>query len=125
GTRGKDMRAAPRPFTRASPPDMFKAGAAHPLLPWAIAEMSKTPPHVVESGFDAILAFDARPWLKDLKVPTTILHGRHDTLLPLAGGEVLKKQIPKAKLEVFENSGHAPHLEEPDQFNAALARVLA
>jgi len=26
----------------------------------------------------------------------------------------------EARLVVFEESGHAPHLEEPDAFNAAL-----
>jgi len=124
-TMRKEMQEDTRSFLRRFAPDVFKDGANNPLCAWSISEMQKTPPHVVEACFDSILNFDARPWLKELKVPTTVLHGRHDQLLALAGGEVLKKTIPKAKIEIFENSGHAPHLEEPDAFNEALAKALA
>jgi hypothetical protein len=53
-----------------------------------------------------------------------VLHGRHDTILELAEGEALAAAIPGARLVVFEESGHAPFLEEPDAFNAALLALL-
>jgi non-heme chloroperoxidase len=117
----KDFRA----FVRTFAPLCFKAGAASPLLPWAVSQMQKTPPHVAQACFESVFAFDARPYLKKLKVPTVVLHGRHDELFPLASGEALAKQIAGANLTVFENSGHSPHLEEPEGFNAALAKFLA
>src|SRR5213078_1100062 len=92
-----------------------------PLLSWAVGQMQKTPPHVAEACFDALLAADLRAGLKKLKVPTAVLHGKHDALLPLPHGEDLAKKIPGAKLTVFAESGHAPFLEEPEAFNAALA----
>ena len=119
------IQADSRDFIRGFAPGLFKDGAASPLLPWAISEMVKTPSHVVEACFEAIAAFDVRKWLKDLKVPTMVLHGRHDALLAFAGGEVLQKTIPKAKLTAFENSGHSPFLEETDAFNTVLTKFLS
>jgi len=109
---------------RSFAPRLFKAGAASPLLPWAISQMQKTPPHVAQACFEAVVGFDVRAQVKKLAVPTAVLHGRHDELFPLPNGEVLAKQIPEAKLVVFEESGHSPHLEEPEAFNAALAEFL-
>jgi pimeloyl-ACP methyl ester esterase len=123
-TMRAEMQADFRAFIRHLAVDAFKDGAASPLHSWAVSEMVKTPPHVVEACFDAILAFDARPWLKTLKVPTAVLHGRHDALLSFASGEVLAQSIPNATLTAFGESGHAPFLEEPDAFTAALQKLL-
>jgi pimeloyl-ACP methyl ester carboxylesterase len=37
----------------------------------------------------------------------------------------MAEQIPGAELVVFEQSGHAPHLEETDAFDTALGKLLA
>jgi pimeloyl-ACP methyl ester carboxylesterase len=113
-----------RGFARQLAPRLFKLGAESPLLPWAITQMQKTPAHVAAACFDAMLAADLRPVLKTLHVPAMVFHGRHDTLTPLAAAEGLKKSIQGARLTVFDESGHAPPLEEPDAFNLALADFL-
>lgn len=119
------MRDDLKPFLRGIAARFFKAGAESPLYAWAFQEIQKTPATVVEAAFDGILAADLRAELKSIKVPTAVLHGRHDTLLPLAGGEAIKKAIKGATLTVFEESAHAPFLEEPDAFNAALTELLS
>ena len=114
-----------REFARGFAARLFKDGTAAPLYGWAVREIQKTPPHVAAACLEAMLGFDVRKQLAKLSVPTTVLHGRHDELLPLAHGEYLAKHIKGAKLRVFEGSGHSPHLEEPEAFNAALAEMLA
>lgn len=114
-----------REFTRGFFAQLFKAGAEAPLYAWAVGQAQKTPPHVAAACFDAILAADLRPHLPSLHVPTAIFHGRHDALMPLADGEYLAGHIPGARLVVFEESGHAPLLEEPEVFNTALGTLLA
>jgi pimeloyl-ACP methyl ester esterase len=113
-----------RGFVREFAPRLFKAGAASPLLAWAVAQMQKTPAHVASACLDALATADLRAGLANVEVPTVVFHGRHDTLTPLAGGEAIQKAIKGATLSVFEESGHSPHLEEPDAFNAALAQLL-
>jgi pimeloyl-ACP methyl ester carboxylesterase len=47
--------------------------------------------------------------------PTLLCWGAHDRLAPLAPcGEAWAKAIPGARLQVFDDSGHVPHLEEAD-----------
>ena len=47
--------------------------------------------------------------------PTLLCWGAHDRLAPLAPcGETWAKAIPGARLHVFDESGHVPHLEEAD-----------
>jgi len=114
-----------RGFVREFAPRLFKAKGDSPLLAWAVAQMQKTPAHVAEACFEALFAADLRPMLKKITARTAVLHGRHDDITPFAGGEEIKKGIKGAQLVVFEESGHAPFLEEPEAFNAALAKLLA
>jgi pimeloyl-ACP methyl ester carboxylesterase len=56
--------------------------------------------------------------LSQIKVPTLIIQGRHDRARTVAHGEEMQTAITGARLEVLENSGHTPQLEEPDAFHA-------
>jgi pimeloyl-ACP methyl ester carboxylesterase len=47
--------------------------------------------------------------------------GAKDTIIPVAHGQALADAVPSARFELFETSGHFPHMTEPDR----LARVLA
>ena len=125
--RANEMKAAIagdfRSFIRGFAALLFKAGSDSPLFPWAVGQMQKTPAHVAAACFDTLLAADLRKRLRTLKVPTLVLHGRHDAITPLADGEYLAEHIPAARLITFEESGHAPFLEEPEAFNTALAEL--
>jgi pimeloyl-ACP methyl ester carboxylesterase len=50
-----------------------------------------------------------------ISAPTLLCWGAHDRLAPLAPcGETWAREIRGARLQVFADSGHVPHLEEPD-----------
>ncbi len=59
---------------------------------------------------------DLRPHLKNIKVPTLVIVGRHDFITNVAMAEELVRHIPGARLEIFEESGHFAMIEEPDKF---------
>jgi pimeloyl-ACP methyl ester carboxylesterase len=69
------------------------------------------------------------PWLRRrlarIAAPTLICWGAHDRLAPVACAETWVKEIPGARLEVFADSGHVPHLEEPDAVATAVTRFCA
>jgi 3-oxoadipate enol-lactonase len=44
--------------------------------------------------------------LPEIKVPTMVVAGRHDTVRPWAGSEDISKKIPGARFEVIEEAGH-------------------
>jgi pimeloyl-ACP methyl ester carboxylesterase len=52
-----------------------------------------------------------------LQLPTLLLWGDKDRLVPLAVGEDWVRRIPGAELVVMEGAGHNPQLEMPDRFS--------
>jgi proline iminopeptidase len=60
--------------------------------------------------------FDLRPLLKKVTVPTLVIVGRHDFITNVAMAEEMVKNIPNARMEIFEESGHYGFVEEPDKF---------
>jgi len=55
----------------------------------------------------SVLASGSRvPLLKRLQVPTLVMHGERDPLVPLVHGKHTAKCVPGARLEVFEDMGH-------------------
>ena len=59
--------------------------------------------------------------LHRIRVPTLLVWGRNDALIPPAHGEAYARAIPDARLEIIDRCGHAPHLERPEEF-ASLVR---
>jgi pimeloyl-ACP methyl ester carboxylesterase len=114
-----------RGFARGFTARLFKEHEKEPLYAWALSQVQKTPGPVASACLATLFAFDVRPTIAALDVPTMVLHGRHDELIPMAHGEHLAGHIPGAELVAFEQSGHAPHLEEPEAFNTAVLRLLA
>ncbi len=59
--------------------------------------------------------------LREVRVPTLVIHGDRDTLIPLSGGEHTAQVIPGARLEVIEGMGH----DYPPQLWARWVRLVA
>jgi triacylglycerol lipase len=62
--------------------------------------------------------------LEALHTPTLVMWGREDKLLPLDRGRHYASQIPNAHLEIVDACGHAPAMEQPHAFMAALGTFL-
>jgi pimeloyl-ACP methyl ester carboxylesterase len=60
-----------------------------------------------------------------IKAPTLILWGGKDKLVPLESGQRFERDIPGAKLVVFEDLGHVPHEEDPARTVAEVRRFLS
>jgi pimeloyl-ACP methyl ester carboxylesterase len=48
-----------------------------------------------------------RALLRQVKVPTLVIHGSHDPLMPLRGAVATARHIPNAELLVVKGMGHA------------------
>lgn len=60
-----------------------------------------------------------------IAVPTLMLWGRHDAIVPLAVGERLHRAMSGSRLVVIEDAGHLPHEERPEPVLRELERFLA
>jgi pimeloyl-ACP methyl ester carboxylesterase len=69
---------------------------------------------VIDVGGQAVSATD-RLYLA-AQVPTLVIWGTRDTIIPVGHAHAAHRAIPGSRLEIFENSGHFPHCEEPERF---------
>ena len=62
--------------------------------------------------------------LKTINVPTLIIHGIHDKVVPFTLGEIQNQSIINSKLIPFKYSGHATFYDERDKFNDELVKFI-
>jgi pimeloyl-ACP methyl ester carboxylesterase len=62
--------------------------------------------------------------LQYLRAPTLVVHGAADGLLPVSYAREMVRLIPDARLELIEQAGHYPMLEQEDAFVATVEAFL-
>ena len=53
-------------------------------------------------------------------LPSLIVWGEQDTIIPVAHGRAAHEAMPGSRLEVFPDAGHMPHHQDPERFAAVL-----
>lgn len=62
--------------------------------------------------------------LDKIHVPTLIVHGIHDKVIPIAQAQEVNKAIRNSQLVPFQYSGHGPFWEEREKFNQLLMQFV-
>lgn len=118
------------------------AGVADEMIPKLLGETTRRErPEVVARVRELILANpsgaiagairalmsrpDSTALLPAVHVPTLILVGVEDTVTPVANALEMQKAIAGAELVQIPGAGHLSNLEQPEVFDAALARFLS
>jgi pimeloyl-ACP methyl ester carboxylesterase len=73
----------------------------------------------------AIVAHDTYARLGEIALPTLVLHGTADEVLPVQNGRLVAERIPDARLEIFEGVGHMFFWEVPERSAELLQGQLA
>ncbi len=63
--------------------------------------------------------------LNEINIPTLVISGQYDTIVPLEASEAAAEGIAGAVLEVFAHCGHLPQEEYPGDFARAVREFLA
>lgn len=63
--------------------------------------------------------------LETIDVPTLIIHGIHDRVVPYELGQIQHQSIKNSRLESFEFSGHGSFYDQKDEFNKVLAEFAS
>jgi len=95
------------------------------FLPVLVRDALRTGPATLWRAARDILAEDLREDLRRIGVPTLLVWGERDTLVPTAVGDLLRGEIPGSRLLVLERAAHVPMFDRPKEFNAALLSFLA
>jgi pimeloyl-ACP methyl ester carboxylesterase len=68
---------------------------------------------------------DSTPLLAQVSVPTLVITGAEDEMIPVEESRRMAGAIRGARLVIIPGAGHLANLEQPDAFNAALNEFLA
>ena len=90
----------------------------------AIASMASAPAATYQACVEAIVTFEERANLGQIRVPTMCLVGEFDTNAPPAMMQRMAAKIPGATFEILPGLGHLPNLESPAAFDAAVLGFL-
>ncbi len=72
----------------------------------------------------AIAQTDARPWLRHIAIPALVVCGEDDRVTGMSVSQALLDELPHATLMVIAGAGHAPHIEQPDNFAQAVRKFV-
>ena len=87
--------------------------------------MARSRAIVTRLGYPCFESPDLAKWLHRIDVPTLLIWGEHDRLVPPAFGEAYRKLVPHAELRVLPRAGHAPFEEQKDAFLTAFTGFLS
>lgn len=95
------------------------------LAGWMAERMARNDPRRIVPLWRSLARADHRDVVPMIDVPALIVHGGRSRLYGADTARWMAERIPDARVQCFERSGHAPHLEEPERFTDALAAFLA
>jgi 3-oxoadipate enol-lactonase len=89
-----------------------------------IAGLRAVAAEVIMAQMQAIAGHDTSARLSSIELPTLVLHGTLDQMLPVQNGRIIAGLIPDSRLEIFDGVGHLFFWERPEQ-SAELVREHA
>jgi pimeloyl-ACP methyl ester carboxylesterase len=104
-----------------------KAMATDGFAETALAEhMRRNDGYTIDRFLDSIVrnedVVDGK--LGTIKVPTLVVWGREDGLVPLSAGQMMGNEIAGSQMVILDHCGHVPQIECAVPFNTALLKFL-
>jgi len=78
-----------------------------------------------EAQLAALASFDSRGWAKNINVKTLVIGSDQDLIFNEASIKEIAKHIPKAQYYCFDNCGHLPQIEYPQQFAKIVSQFIS
>jgi non-heme chloroperoxidase len=122
------LRDLPDPIPVEFARDFQASTAYRPLPPEfferIIAESLKLPSRLWRLTIDRMAEHDDTQQLARIEAPTLLLWGERDALFSRADQESVMAALPAARLTVYEETGHCPNWERPEQVAADIAAFV-
>jgi pimeloyl-ACP methyl ester carboxylesterase len=118
---GMPFRLDPRPHVRAVPkPPYGGAGIARVLVP----DFFRAGPSSVAVAGARVFRGDMRDRMRALRVPTLLVWGENDPLVPLVYGKAMQQEIAGSRLVVIPRAAHVAMWDAAEEFNRAVASFV-
>jgi pimeloyl-ACP methyl ester carboxylesterase len=105
--------------------DLFPGPDQAGLRSAAAARIAGSGRRAYLTAIAALVRFDARRRLGEVRCPTLVVAGKRDPTIPMAAKEALAQGIPAARLVVVPDSGHVTNWDQTAAFNRIVGDFLA
>jgi len=105
-------------FTWVYTPRAHADGTVDQIIEEAMAFPHQQSLEAFQAQVDACLSHDTADRLGDIDVPTLVLAGEFDNILPPRSSRSVAEAISGARFEVMREQAHQPFQEIPDEWNA-------
>jgi 3-oxoadipate enol-lactonase len=122
GMSSGDRERAIRAAWEANVSPSFAADADAYTRFLEIARRRAVAVEVIMAQMQAIAGHDTSARLPSIELPTLVLHGTLDQMLPVQNGHLIAGLIPDSRLEIFDRIGHLFFWEQPER-SAELVRA--
>ena len=95
-----------------------------PELLWEFSHGARDAPAFLPA-LGTLLGYDFLHRLDRVRVPTLIVWGRDDRVIPAADALEYEQHLSDSRLVIFDRCGHVPMAEHPVRFNRLLERFIA
>lgn len=92
------------------------------LVAWRL--VNPTPRYAWERQFAAVAAFNVENQLNKIKVPTLVITGSEDIVVPPQNSSLLTERISGAQLVFIPGGGHLFFIEKAEEFNDTVLKFL-
>ncbi len=99
----------------------FAGVFAHPTrisreMLWELSSYAMDAPGLIQAAY-AIAGYDTRDRLPEIRIPTLLIWGNRDLLVPVPAAFSYRRKIPDAELSLLDDTGHMIQMERPARFN--------
>ncbi len=111
-----------RGFTRSRLRSAQFAGVfSHPTrisreMLWELSSYAMDAPGLIQAAY-ALSGYDTRDRLPEIRIPTLLIWGNRDLLVPVPAAFAYRRKIPDAELCLLDDTGHMIQMERPARFN--------
>jgi pimeloyl-ACP methyl ester carboxylesterase len=119
------LRAEGNGFLVENPPPLLSSAAPSELWDRVKAHISRQPAESIAAASAGMAERpDSTADLAGIDVPTLVIAASGDLLIPPDQTKAMAPQIPGARLEVLEGTGHLSNLEAPSEFSRLVQEHL-
>ncbi len=107
----------------------FKGVIAHPSMVgreilWELGSYGVKSPGMLQAAY-SLAGYDTRERLKEITLPTMVVWGDRDRLVPVSAAYSYERRIPNSELNLVEDTGHMVQMERPGRFNRTLEDFIS
>ena len=93
------------------------------IIEWRLEQDASEPAREAQAA--ASLGFDVSDRLGGIRVPTLVLHGTDDQVVPVENGRLLHEKLPDSQLALIEGGSHLFFIEDHERVNDELRSFFA